>query len=88
MKYTEDKLDYLIKKVDTIYDKFLKRETSGVKEFNGYISQTDAIKKYNLSKDWFWRRRNSGQLPFKKLGARVFYAQKDLFNLLEDFSQC
>ncbi len=86
MIHSEEKLDYLIKKVDTICNKFLTRETGRVKEFNGYISQADAIKKYNLSKDWFWRRRNSGQLPFKKLGARVFYAQNDLFNLLEDFS--
>jgi hypothetical protein len=86
MKYLEEKLDYLIKKVDEISKGNLKKGKSETTEFNGYISQTDAIKKYNVSKDWFWRRRNSGQLPFKKLGAKVFYAQKDLFNLLEDFS--
>ena len=86
MQYLEEKLDYLIKKVDEFSKVNLKRETSEVKEFNGFISQADAIKKYNVSKDWFWRRRNSGELPFKKLGARVFYAQKDLLNLLEDFS--
>lgn len=86
MKYSEEKLDYLIKKVDEILNWIIKNEKSETTEFNGYISQADAIKKYKLSKDWFWRRRNEGVLPFKKLGARVFYAQKDLFNLLEDFS--
>ncbi len=86
MQYLEEKLDYLIKKVDEFSKVNLKRETSEVKEFNGFISQADAIKKYNVSKDWFWRRRNSGELPFKKLGARVFYTQKDLLNLLKDFS--
>ena len=86
MQYLEEKLDYLIKKVDEFSKVNLKRETSEVKEFNGFISQADAIKKYNVSKDWFWRRRNSGELPFKKLGARVFYSQKDLLNLLKDFS--
>ena len=86
MQYLEEKLDYLIKKVDEFSKVNLKRETSEVKEFNGFISQADAIKKYNVSKDWFWRRRNSGELPFKKLGARVFYTKKDLLNLLKDFS--
>ncbi len=86
MQYLEEKLDYLIKKVDEFSKVNLKKETSEVKEFNGFISQADAIKKYNVSKDWFWRRRNSGELPFKKLGARVFYTQKDLLNLLKDFS--
>ena len=86
MQYLEEKLDYLIKKVDEFSKVNLKKETSEVKEVNGFISQADAIKKYNVSKDWFWRRRNSGELPFKKLGARVFYTQKDLFNLLEDYS--
>lgn len=86
MQYLEEKLDYLIKKVDEFSKVNLKKETSKVKEFNGFISQADAIKKYNVSKDWFWRRRNSGELPFKKLGARVFYTQKDLLNLLKDFS--
>ena len=86
MKFIEEKLDYLIKKVDEIHDNVINNEKSETTEFNGYISQADAIKKYKVSKDWFWRRRNEGVLPFKKLGARVFYAQKDLFNLLEDFS--
>jgi len=81
----EKRLDHLSKKVDEIHN-LIKKGESETTEFNGYISQADAIKKYNVSKDWFWRRRNSGQLPFKKLGAKVFYAQKDLFNLLEDFS--
>jgi len=86
MKYIEEKLDYLIKKVDKIHANVINDEKSETTEFNGFISQADAIKKYNVSKDWFWRRRNSGQLPYKKLGAKVFYAQKDLFNLLKDFS--
>ena len=86
MKFIEEKLDYLIKKVDEIHGNVINNEKSETTEFNGYISQADAIKKYKVSKDWFWRRRNEGVLPFKKLGARVFYAQKDLFNLLEDFS--
>ena len=86
MSFTfEKRLDHLSKKVDEIHN-LIKNAKSENSEFNGYISQADAIKKYRLSKDWFWRRRNSGQLPFKKLGAKVFYAQKDLFNLLEDFS--
>jgi len=82
----EKRLDHLSKKVDEIHNLIKNVKSETTTEFNGYISQADAIKKYNLSKDWFWRRRNSGQLPFKKLGARVFYAQNDLFNLLEDFS--
>lgn len=86
MKYIEEKLDYLIKKVNEIQDGSIKSKKSEKTEFTGYVSQADAIKKYKVSKDWFWRRRNEGVLPFKKLGARVFYANKDLFNLLEDFS--
>jgi len=86
MKYIEEKLDYLVKKVDELQKGFIKSEKSPVTGFNGFITQADAVKKYNVSKDWFWRRRNSGQLPFKKLGSKVYYAEKDLFNLLEDFS--
>lgn len=84
MKVTiEEKLDLLSEKLDELKVQLNEKETE-ITEFSGFISQANAIKKYNLSKDWFWRRRNSGELPFRKLGSRVYYSQKDLFNLLEE----
>jgi len=81
----EEKMNALQNKVEQIH-KALFNTNNTLNEINGFLSESDACKLIGKSKTWLWRKRTEDMLPFKKLGAKIFYAKKDLFNLLEEVS--
>jgi hypothetical protein len=48
-----------------------------------WISEKDAMELLGKKVTWFWTRRKSGELPFTKVGGKVFYAMADLNQYLE-----
>jgi len=79
----EQRFETLLNKVEQIH-KALFNTNNTLNEINGFVSENDACKLIGKSKTWLWRKRTEDILPFKKLGAKIFYAKTDLFNLLED----
>ena len=80
----EQKLNTLLKKVEQIHTALIGKPSNTFNEINGYVSESDACKLVGKSKTWLWRKRTEGVLPYKKLGAKIFYAKSDLFNLLKE----
>ncbi len=48
-----------------------------------YIMEKEAKKLLGRKTTWFWKMRSSGQLPFSKIGNKVFYRKTDILNVLE-----
>ena len=48
-----------------------------------YISEETAKKEFGKGNTWFWNKRKSGELPFVKVGGKVWYHQSDLLNLFK-----
>jgi len=81
----EEKINTLLNKIEQIYATLVENSSgNNLNEINGFVSESDACKLIGKSKTWLWRKRTEDMLPFKKLGAKIFYAKADLFNLLED----
>lgn len=80
----EQKFESLLSKVEQLYNAQFKKTSNCINEINGFISERDACKLIGKSKTWLWRKRTEESLPFKKLGAKIFYHKNDLFNLLKD----
>jgi len=80
----EQKMNTLLNKVEQMYQALIKNPGNTLNEINGFVSESDACKLIGKSKTWLWRKRTEGVLPYKKLGAKIFYAKTDLFNLLKE----
>ncbi len=80
----EQKYETLLNKVEQMYQALIKNPGNTLNEINGFVSESDACKLIGKSKTWLWRKRTEGVLPYKKLGAKIFYAKTDLFNLLKE----
>ena len=80
----EQKFETLLNKVEQMYQALIKNPSNTLNEINGFVSESDATKLIGKSKTWLWRKRTEGVLPYKKLGAKIFYAKTDLFNLLKE----
>ena len=80
----EQRFDTLLNKVEQMYNALIKNPSNTLNEINGFVSESDACKLIGKSKTWLWRKRTEGVLPYKKLGAKIFYAKTDLFNLLKE----
>ena len=80
----EQKFETLLNKVEQMYEALFKNPSNTLNEINGFVSESDATKLIGKSKTWLWRKRTEGVLPYKKLGAKIFYAKTDLFNLLKE----
>ena len=48
-----------------------------------HISEEDARKELGKGSTWFWERRKTGELPFVKVGGKVYYNKADLLKLFE-----
>jgi hypothetical protein len=48
---------------------------------NGYLTEKKARELINKRATWFWQKRKSGQLPFKKIGSTIYYLEKDILAL-------
>lgn len=80
----EQRFETLLNKVEQMYNALIKNSGNSLNEINGFVSESDACKLIGKSKTWLWRKRTEGVLPYKKLGAKIFYAKSDLFNLLKE----
>ena len=80
----EQRFETLLNKVEQIFNALIKNPTNTLNEINGFVSESDACKLIGKSKTWLWRKRTDGVLPYKRLGAKIFYAKTDLFNLLKE----
>jgi hypothetical protein len=80
----EQRFENLLNKVEQMYQALIKNPGNTLNEINGFVSESDACKLIGKSKTWLWRKRTEGVLPYKKLGAKIFYAKTDLFNLLKE----
>ena len=49
---------------------------------NGFVTEKQAKKILSKSTTWFWEMRTNGKLPYKKLGATVYYKLDDVKSLL------
>jgi len=49
-----------------------------------WMTNREAQAFYGLSKSTLQRYRNSGRLPFSKIGGRVYYRRSDMVRLLEE----
>lgn len=49
-----------------------------------YISEAEAKKLLGKKTTWFWKMRNTGQLPYAKAGNKVFYVKEDIVKLLNN----
>lgn len=66
--------------------KFLRQHFNGKEgqqSLSGWISEADAMKLIGKKTTWFWKRRTSRELPFTKVGGKVYYAIADLNQYLE-----
>ncbi len=50
---------------------------------NDYVAEDEAKKELGKGTTWFWERRKAGELPFVKVGGRVFFKRSDLLKLFE-----
>lgn len=48
-----------------------------------YISEEEAKRQVGRKTTWFWNLRTTGQLPFSKIGKKIFYLKGDIKKLLE-----
>lgn len=48
-----------------------------------YVSEDEAKRQLGKKTTWFWSMRTTGQLPFAKVGRRIFYLKSDIKKLLE-----
>ena len=48
-----------------------------------YISEEEAKRQLGRKTTWFWNLRTSGQLPFSKVGKKIFYLRSDIKRLIE-----
>lgn len=48
-----------------------------------YISEEEAKRQVGRKTTWFWNLRTTGQLPFSKVGKKIFYLKSDIKKLLE-----
>lgn len=80
----EQKFETLLNKIEQIHHALIKKPSSNVNEINGFVAEKDACKLISKSKTWLWRKRTDGELPYKKLGSKIFYHKNNLFNLLKD----
>ena len=81
----EQRFNRLYMKIEQLHEAIIKNKGGdATNEVNGFISEKEAIKLLGRSQTWFWRKRNEGFLPFKKMGSAVFYEKNQLFNLLEE----
>ena len=48
-----------------------------------YIEEKEAKHLLGRKTTWFWNLRNTGRIPYTKVGNKVFYKLNDIVNLLD-----
>jgi len=53
-------------------------------ELGDYIEEKMAIQLLGRKTTWFYNMRQSGKLPFTKIGSKTFYSRADLLQILHN----
>jgi hypothetical protein len=79
------KLDELIDKQNEILGLLQNnQEGNKIQEVNpDYVSELNAKKMLGKGTTWFWQQRQSGILPFSKIGRTIYYRLADIQSLLK-----
>ena len=48
-----------------------------------YVSEDEAKRQLGRKTTWFWTLRTTGQLPFAKIGKKIFYLKQDIKKLID-----
>ena len=48
-----------------------------------YVSEEEAKRQLGRKTTWFWNLRTSGELPFAKVGKKIFYLKSDIKKLID-----
>ena len=48
-----------------------------------YVSEEEAKRQLGRKTTWFWNLRTGGQLPFAKVGKKIFYLKSDIKLLID-----
>jgi len=75
-------LEKIASNQETILSLLGKTNSNAEKSLGDYISEAEAKKLLDKKTTWFWNRRQSGQLPFSKIGGTNYYSRQDILNLL------
>jgi hypothetical protein len=75
----DDIINTLLSGQNKIIDLLSVRKSPGL---NGYISEKEAMLIVRKKTTWFWQKRKSGKLSFKKIGNSIYYAIDDINSLL------
>lgn len=78
------KLDELIEKQNEILG-LLGNQVSNQKMdvHPDYITELTAKKMLGKGSTWFWQQRQSGKLPFSKVGRTIYYLISDIQSLIQ-----
>jgi hypothetical protein len=48
-----------------------------------YVSEEEAKRQLGRKTTWFWNLRTAGELPFSKVGKKIFYLKSDIKLLID-----
>lgn len=63
--------------------KLLEQSKKPKSSISEVISEKEAQELFGRKTTWFYEMRKSGQLPYSKVGSKVFYYKSDLLNLFK-----
>ena len=52
-------------------------------ELGEYIEEKEAIQLLGRKTTWFYNMRQTGKLPFTKIGSKTYYSKADLIQILD-----
>lgn len=78
------KLDELIEKQNEILGLLNNPVSNQKKEVHpDYVTELEAKKMLGKGSTWFWQQRQSGKLPFSKVGRTIYYLVSDIQSLIQ-----
>lgn len=81
MVFDQSRLEHLIKEVESMKELLQEKVDAFQKP---WLTEQEAKELLGKGTTWFWERRNSGELPYQKVGKTVHYKRSDLMALLKE----
>jgi hypothetical protein len=78
---SDETLSHIVQGMDMLLERVKLRNVSNLDE---YMTEKEAIGILKKRATWFWQRRKSGELLYKKIGHTVYYSRKDIDSLLKN----
>ena len=69
--------------VDSATRQVLASVSAPIPEPSEWVPASLAREEYGSSKTWWQRHRTSGELPYSRIGGKIFYRRADIDGLLE-----